>query len=68
VIPERAFDEARGWFAKAKQRDEQALKDLESAMCGYGLTVWARRMLAEEILALVRLMEAEKAISGEGKG
>jgi mono/diheme cytochrome c family protein len=68
VIPERAFAEARSWLAKAKQADAEALKDLEGSMGGYAMPHWAKRMLSEEILALVRLMEAEKSISGERKG
>jgi hypothetical protein len=65
VIPERAFDEARGWIKKAEQVDAVALGDLEGSMGGYGLSGWARTMLAEQILALIRLTTA-KTFSGSG--
>ena len=65
MISRPAIAEARRWIAKAKLSDERALEELESAMNGYGLEGWAKRMMAEQILALIRLT-AEKTFSGSG--
>jgi hypothetical protein len=66
VIPDRAFDEARSWLAKAQQSNEKALKDLEISMGGYGMPDWAKQALAEEILALIRL-KTEKTSGSDRK-
>ena len=67
MIPDRAFTEARGWIKKAGQVDAEALKDLEGSMGGYGMPDWARKMLAEEVLALIRLTETAPRRRGNRK-
>ena len=64
VIPDRAFDEARGWLAKARRTEAKALEDLEVSMSGYGMPAWAQAMLAEEIMALIRLQESRTGLAG----
>ena len=58
MIPERAFDEARLWLRKARCNDAKALAALESCMGGYGLARWGQRMIAEQVVALIRIIEA----------
>jgi hypothetical protein len=52
---ERAQCEAENWWEAAHDKDPVA--KVQDNLCGYGLEDWARELLAEEIVALVKLSE-----------
>jgi hypothetical protein len=56
-IPDRATEEARRWRDRVDQDDEASVRRVEETLLGYGLPSWARLMLAEQLVALVRLSE-----------